>query len=997
MEGKGSCVPDAVDYKGYPANRTRTGGWVPAALILVIEICERLSTMGIAVNLVTYLGGTMHLPSAESANVVSDFLGTSFLLCLLGGFLADSFLGRYLTVVIFAAVQALGTSILTIATSMPRFRPPPCNSSSKCQRANGLQMGVLYLSLYLIALGTGGLKSSVSGFGTDQFDDKDEKEKSQMAFFFNRFFFFISIGSLLAVTVLVYIQDEVGRSWAYGICFIAMLVAIALFLSGTKRYRYKKSAGSPIVHILQVVGASFGKRKLEHPATVAFLFEDSPEASRIQHTDQFRFLDKAAIIVEGDQISSAANPCKLCSVTRIEEVKMMIRLLPVWATTIMFWTIYAQIITFSVEQATTMDRSIGSFKIPAGSLTVFFVGAIMITLAIYDRAIMPLMKKWNGKQGFTNLERIGIGLSFSIIGMASAALTEKKRLAVARQVGQLAAIRGTTLPITVFALIPQFLLVGAGEAFLYTGQLDFFITRSPKGMKTMSTGLFLTTLSFGFFISSFTVSIVKNVTGGRGEGGTHQGWLADNINYGRLDCFYWLLAALGTINLGAFVWCAAWIKRQQQGDAKGDDELQVGSAAAKSSSVEDKRARELLAWAVPFCPGVDLHALRHSLSSDAAFSPAAIHFYLSKLVNALGHLHSLRVAYRDLKPKNILLQSSDHVTLTDFDLSRHLPPSTTSPSSASSSASPVPPNPHDSHSRRHHCRHLTRIFAFGGAASPVKADHHYHYHLKKARSTKVPVSRRPSFSCPPREGTGRSRSRARELLAWAVPFCPGVDLHALRHSLSSDAAFSPAAIHFYLSKLVNALGHLHSLRVAYRDLKPKNILLQSSDHVTLTDFDLSRHLPPSTTSPSSASSSASPVPPNPHDSHSRRHHCRHLTRIFAFGGAASPVKADHHYHYHLKKARSTKEYVSPEVVRGEGHGLVVDRWALRVLAYEMSYGRTPFKGRNRKETFRNMLSRSPEFTGNRCALTDLIECLLAKDPARRLGSAAVQKRRLQFF
>ncbi|WOK95411.1 serine/threonine-protein kinase UCN-like [Canna indica] len=256
----------------------------------------------------------------------------------------------------------------------------------------------------------------------------------------------------------------------------------------------------------------------------------------------------------------------------------------------------------------------------------------------------------------------------------------------------------------------------------------------------------------------------------------------------------------------------------------------------------------------------------------------------------------------------------------------------------------------------------------------------------------------------------------RELLAWAVPFCPGGDLHALRHSLSPDAAFSPAAIRFYLSELVDALGHLHSLRVAYRDLKPENILLQSSGHVTLTDFDLSRHLPPSTTSPSSASSSASPVPPHPHDSRSRRRHRRHLTRIFALGGAASPAEADHHYHYHLKKARSarvspvsrrrpsfscppaggdrsfsfvgTEEYVSPEVVRGEGHGFAVDWWALGVLAYEMSYGRTPFKGRNRKETFRNVLSRSPEFAGNRrCALTDLIERLLAKDPARRLGSA----------
>lgn len=60
--------------------------------------------MGIAVDLVTYLVRTMHLPSATSAKIVSNFAGTSYLLCLLGGFLADSFLGRYKTIAISATV-----------------------------------------------------------------------------------------------------------------------------------------------------------------------------------------------------------------------------------------------------------------------------------------------------------------------------------------------------------------------------------------------------------------------------------------------------------------------------------------------------------------------------------------------------------------------------------------------------------------------------------------------------------------------------------------------------------------------------------------------------------------------------------------------------------------------------------------------------------------------------------------------------------------------------
>lgn len=552
------AVADAVDYKGFPADRTKTGGWVPAALILGIEICERLSTMGIAVNLVTYLGGVMHLSSANSANIVTDFLGTSFLLCLLGGFLADSFLGRYKTIAIFSSVQVLGTALLAVTTKLPQLRPPPCKANAHCKEANGFQMGFLYLALYLIALGTGGLKSCVSGFGADQFDAKDSKERTKMVFFFNRFFFFISIGTLTAVTVLVYLQDYVSRSLAYGICSVAMFSAILVFFSGTRKYRFKKSFGSPFVHIFQVFAAALNKRNMDLPHDVSLLYEKTPEGSRLNQTKLFRFLDKAAVITEEDSEAitvSAPNPWRLCSVTKIEEVKMMARLIPVWATTIIFWTNYAQMITFSVEQAGTMKRSLGSFEIPAGSLTVFFVLATLLTLAVYDRLIIPLIKRWKGKPGLTSLQRIAIGQVIAILGMAAAALVERKRLHVAKSTGE----DDPTLPITVFWLIPQFFLIGSAEALIYAGQLDFFITESPKGMKALSTGLFLTTLSLGFFLSSLLVSVVKAATQTHGS----QGWLADDINFGRLDCFYGLLTGLSALNFVAYLGGAAWFKKHK--------------------------------------------------------------------------------------------------------------------------------------------------------------------------------------------------------------------------------------------------------------------------------------------------------------------------------------------------------------------------------------------------------------------------------------------------
>ena len=153
--------------------------------------------------------------------------------------------------------------------------------------------------------------------------------------------------------------------------------------------------------------------------------------------------------------------------------------------------------------------------------------------------------------------------------MTAAALAERRRLSVAKAVGDNTA----TLPISVFLLIPQFFLVGSGEAFIYIGQLDFFITQSPKGMKTMSTGLFLSTLSLGFFVSSFLVSVVKRVTGSR-DG---QGWLADNINYGRLDCFYGLLAILSFINFAVFLVCAVWYKPQKPNDGMQMETMANGS------------------------------------------------------------------------------------------------------------------------------------------------------------------------------------------------------------------------------------------------------------------------------------------------------------------------------------------------------------------------------------------------------------------------------------
>jgi dipeptide/tripeptide permease len=183
-------------------------------------------------------------------------------------------------------------SLLTVDTTVPSMRPPACANARgprahhECVPAGGGQLALLYAALYTIAAGAGGLKANVSGFGSDQFDARDPREERAMVFFFNRFYFCISLGSLFAVTVLVYVQDNVGRAWGYGVSAVAMLLAVAVFVAGTPRYRYRRPQGSPLTVIGRVLATAWRKRRLTLPADAAELHGFA--AAKVAHTDRLR-------------------------------------------------------------------------------------------------------------------------------------------------------------------------------------------------------------------------------------------------------------------------------------------------------------------------------------------------------------------------------------------------------------------------------------------------------------------------------------------------------------------------------------------------------------------------------------------------------------------------------------------------------------------------------------------------------------------------------------
>ncbi|KAI3830019.1 hypothetical protein L1987_04151 [Smallanthus sonchifolius] len=552
-----TCTKDGtVDYKNNPANRKTTGTWKACPFILGNECCERLAYYGMSTNLLLYFKNNLHQHSATASKNLSNWSGTCYITPLLGAFLADAYLGRYWTIAIFSIIYVIGMTLLTVSASVPGLKPT-CVSKENCH-ANSTEVAVTFLALYLVALGTGGIKPCVSSYGADQFDDADEGEKKHKSSFFNWFYFSINIGALIASSLLVWIQDNVGWGWGFGIPAVAMAIAVASFFSGTRLYRNQKPGGSPLTRICQVIVASWRKRRVHLPEDKSLLYETTDTKStivgsrKLDHTKDFGFLDKAAMELQSDHAKGSINPWRLCTVTQVEEFKSIIKLLPIWATGIIFSTVYSQMSNLFVLQGSYMNIKIHNFEIPPASLSIFDTLSVIFWVPVYDRVLVPVARKYTGhKSGITQLQRMGTGLVISILAMLSAGTLEVIRLGIVKRNDY---YNQEHMPMSIFWQVPQYFLIGCAEVFTFIGQLEFFYDQAPDSMRSLCSALSLTTVSLGSYLSSLLVTIVMAVSTKGGK----PGWIPDNLNRGQLQNFFWLLTGLSVLNLGAYLVVARW-------------------------------------------------------------------------------------------------------------------------------------------------------------------------------------------------------------------------------------------------------------------------------------------------------------------------------------------------------------------------------------------------------------------------------------------------------
>ncbi|CDP10710.1 unnamed protein product [Coffea canephora] len=438
---------------------------------------------------------------------------------VLGAYLADSFVGRYRSIIVSSILYILGLGFLSLsATIIPTLINSPRYQDMTKKSGPDTRIKVLFfVSLYLVALAQG-YKPCIQAFGADQFDGRYPGQSRAKSSFFNWWLCCLCMGSTTSHLILHYIQDNINWTIGFGIPCLAMI--LGLYCIGDK--------------------------------------------------ENNRLLKDALPAADDCSIDNSVIS------TKAKEPRNVLRLLPVWITCLTYTIAYAQSSTLFLKQATTLDKSIGpSFDIPAATLKTFIPITIVLCIPIYDRIFIPIARRITGNPtGITTLQRIGPGMAISVINMVVAALVEMRRLKTAQDCG-LVDIPNATLPMSFCWLVLQYILFGLTDVFNQVGMQEFFYDQVPTELRSVGLSFYYGAMGIGNFLSSFLVSIIDKAT----SQGDRESWFLDNLNHAHIDYFYWLLAGIGTVGLIFFVYLSKFYKYVEQRD---DQNCSQGRLADRS-------------------------------------------------------------------------------------------------------------------------------------------------------------------------------------------------------------------------------------------------------------------------------------------------------------------------------------------------------------------------------------------------------------------------------
>ncbi|XP_063081144.1 solute carrier family 15 member 2 isoform X2 [Cavia porcellus] len=359
------------------------------AFIVVNEFCERFSYYGMKAVLTLYFLYFLHWNEDTSTSVYHAFNSLCYFTPILGAAIADSWLGKFKTIIYLSLVYVLG-HVLKSLGAIPVL---------------GGKMAHTILSLIglsLIALGTGGIKPCVAAFGGDQFEEKHAEERTR---YFSVFYLSINAGSLISTFITPMLRGDVQcfgedcYALAFGVPGLLMVIALVVFAMGSKMYKKPPPEGNIVVQVIKCIGFAISNRFKNRSRNIP----------RRQH-----WLDWAA----------EKYPTQL-----IMDVKALTRILFLYTPLPMFWALLDQQGSRWTLQATKMDGDLGFFVLQPDQMQVLNPFLVLVFIPLFDLVIYRLIAKCG--INFSSLRKMAVGMILACLAFAVAAIVEIKINAMA--------------------------------------------------------------------------------------------------------------------------------------------------------------------------------------------------------------------------------------------------------------------------------------------------------------------------------------------------------------------------------------------------------------------------------------------------------------------------------------------------------------------------------------------------------------------------------------
>uniref|UniRef100_A0A8C2AFF9 Solute carrier family 15 member 1 n=1 Tax=Cyprinus carpio TaxID=7962 RepID=A0A8C2AFF9_CYPCA len=361
--------------------------------IVVNEFCERFSYYGMKAVLVLYFKYFIGWDNDLSTTIYHTFVALCYLTPILGAIIADSWLGKFKTIVYLSIVYTIGQVIMAISAIHDITDTNRDGTPDNMTFHTAMSM----LGLILIALGTGGIKPCVAAFGGDQFEEHQEKQRST---FFSIFYLSINAGSLLSTLITPILRAQECGIYskqscfplAFGVPAALMVVALIVFIAGHNMYIMESPKGNILLQVMKCIGFAI-RNRFNHRSK--------------QHPKREHWMDWAEEKYD-----------KLL----IAQVKMVLKVLFLYIPLPMFWALFDQQGSRWTLQATTMDGNFGAFIIQPDQMQIVNPILIVIMVPIMASAVYPLIKKCG--LNFTPLRRMTVGMLLASLAFVAAALLQ---------------------------------------------------------------------------------------------------------------------------------------------------------------------------------------------------------------------------------------------------------------------------------------------------------------------------------------------------------------------------------------------------------------------------------------------------------------------------------------------------------------------------------------------------------------------------------------------